>query len=238
MKPGFAFITAIAALAGWLYVELSPYPANERMQKFKQLPGVESVVEWNDMRDIRAAFEQAESGAISISRRGETSTWSSYEEWESDFESFDRNARYWYNKVKNAEAFEKLNEEADQGSLAALRTLALMGVGKTESGTDIMSSLRNGTATGALWASALENPGSQERTSFMQSREGILLSAQSMQENMRWPGMSQSEYDQQSRFNQQALSHLEAQAEAGDPDAKWVWGKLHGDTRVRIRVPN
>jgi len=237
MKPGIILLTALTAFGGWLYVELAPLPANQRMQKFQRLPVVADVIEWSDMREMRAAFEQSESGVISITRRGETTTWDSFEDWKSEFDAFDRDARFWYNKVKNADAFEQLQQEADKGSFAALRTLALMGFGKTDSGTDIRSSLQNGSASGALWARMMDNPSREERVSFMQSRKGILLSAQSMQENFRWPGMSQSEYDQQSRLNQQGLQQLRQQAEAGDPDAKWVWGRLHGDTPTRIRVP-
>lgn len=234
MKPGFAIITVLAALGGWLYIELSPYPAEQRLEEFKRLPGVEHVVEWSDMQDIRKAFEEAEGGIISITRRGETTSWTSFDEWKADFDAYDRDARFWYNKTKNAEAFEKLTEEADEGSLGALRALALMGVGQTKSGASVADLLRsNGSATAQMTLQQFVN-----QNFDMSSRHGMLLSAQSMQENYRWEGMTDAQFALSSASNQRGLETLQRQAEQGDPDAKWVWGQLHGDTPVRIRVPN
>jgi len=70
------------------------------------------------------------------------------------------------------------------------------------------------------------------------SREGMLLNAKSMQENYRWEDMTDDMFAQATQKNQRGLSNLQRQADAGDPDAKWVMGQLHGDTPVRIRVPN
>jgi|GEM_PF-1712987 len=238
MKPGFALITLLAALGGWLYIELSPYPADKRLEEFKRLPGVEQVVEWGDMRDVRQAFEQAEDGIVSITRRGETASWSSFDEWKAEFDAYDRDARYWFNKVQNADRFakvkEKAQEDADEGSLSALRSLALMGVGQTKSGASVSDLLRNnGSATAQMTLQQFVN-----QNFDMGSRQGMLLSAQSMQENYRWEGMTDAQYALSSASNQRGLQTLQHQAEAGDPDAQWVWGKLHGDTPVRIRVDN
>ena len=236
MKPGFAFVTVLAGLGGWLYVQLALYPVDRRWDEFKRLPGVEHVVEWNDMRAIKAEFEGTEDGSVSLMRHGETITWNSFEEWKADFQAYDRSALFWYNKTKNAEAFAKLERDADNGSFDALRILSLIGVDQTSQGTDVLSSLQNGTAAGA-WLSGLKENGDQ-RIAYMQSREGMLTYARMMQENLRWAGMSDDEYDQQTRKNERALSVLQQQAEAGDSDAKWIWGRLHGDTTVRIPVSN
>jgi hypothetical protein len=234
MKFSFSLLTLFGLLGGWLYIELSPYPASQRMEKFQQLPGVENVVEWSEMRSIRAAFERADNGTVSITRRGETSTWNSFEEWKVDFDAYDRDARFWYNKTQNAEAFDKLTEEADEGSLSALRSLAMLGVGQTKSGASVADLLRgNGSATAQLTLQQFVN-----QNLDMSSRQGLLMSARSMQENYRWEGMTDAMFAQSTSSNQRELQKLQQQAEAGDPDAKWVWGKLHGDTPARIRVPN
>lgn len=238
MKPSVVLIAALAGLGGWLYMQLSPYPADQRLQEFKKLPGVESVVEWSEMRIIERQFNDAENGSVSFSRDGVTSTWNSVAEWKADFEAFDRNARYWYNMQQNAErsaaAKEKAQAEADGGSLDALRSLAMMGGGQTKNGSSIAGMLRNhGSATAQMTLQQYVQ-GSMD----FSSREGMLLNAKSMQENYRWEDMTDDMFAQATQQNQRGLSNLQRQADAGDPDAKWVMGQLHGDTPVRIRVPN
>lgn len=236
MKPSVVLIAALAGFGGWLYIQVSPYPANQRLHRFKQLPGIESVVEWNEMRKVQAAFDAAEDGVVSITRRGETTSWSSFDDWKADFDEHGRDARFWYNKLINANAFEELHQQADEGSFSALRVLSMIGIEETSGGKDVFSALQNGSAAGAWWTGLMEN--SADRISYMQSREGMLRRAQMMQENLRWPGMSPSEFDQQTQHNQASMAELERQAEAGEPDAVWIMGQLHGDTPVRIRVPD
>jgi hypothetical protein len=113
MKPGFAFLTAVGALGVWLYVQLAPFPVDRRWDEFKRLPGVEDVVEWNDMRAIKAEFNAAEGAGIQFSRRGETTSWASFDEWKADYDAADRDARYWYNQVRNAELFEEAREDLE-----------------------------------------------------------------------------------------------------------------------------
>ena len=232
MKPGLTLFAALAGLGIWLYVQLAPYPVDQRWSQFQRLPGVEKVVEWNDMRPIKAEFRQAENGTISVSRRGEVSTWASFEEWKADFDAYDRSARYWYNRVRNSEAFDKLDQQADSGSLAALRTLALMGIGQTSSGASIADLLKqNGSATAQLtlqqFVTREVDPG---------SREGMLLNARAMLENYRWEGTSDEQFAKSTALNQQGLAVLKHQAERGDPDALWVWGRIHGDTPAKIII--
>ncbi len=238
MKFGFALFTLFGFIGAWLVIELSPYPADQRLQQFKRLPGVENVVEWSEMQAARAAFRSSEDGTVSLSRAGKSVTWSSFDEWKSDFDAYDRDARFWYNKVQNADRFAEVQrqakEEADEGSLSALRNLAMLGVGQTKSGASVSDMLRNnGSAAAQMTLQQFVN-----KNLDLSSRQGMLLHAQSMQENYRWEGMTDDMFAEATASNQRHLRTLQQQAEAGDPDAKWVWGQLHGDTPVRIRVPN
>lgn len=238
MKPGLALLTALFGLGVWLYVQLAPYPSERRWDEFKRLPGVEDVVEWNDMRAIKAQFSEAGGQGIRFNRKGETSNWASFEEWKVDFDAYDRNARYWYNAVQNADLLEEarkdLEPEAEGGSLEALRMLALMGVGQTRNGQSIAAMLRkNGSATAQMTLQQFVTKEMDPR-----SREGMLLSARAMQENYRWESLTDAQFAESTESNRRGLATLQQQAEAGDEDAKWVWGRLHGDTAVRIRVPN
>lgn len=246
MKLSFAIFTLFGFLGAWLVIELSPHPADQRFQEFKKLPGVENLVEWSELRPVRQAFERADEGTVTFTRDGVTSTWASIDEWKTDFDAFDRNARYWYNQQQNANRFEEARAKAqtmaraqaqgndEGGSLSALRNLAMLGVGQTSDGASVTGMLRgNGGATSQM---SLEQfvQGSMD----MSSRSSLLKSAQAMQQNMRMDGMTDQMFAQTTQQNRQGLEQLRRQAEAGDPDAKWVWGKLHGDTKVRIRVPN
>jgi hypothetical protein len=234
MKPSIVLLAALAGIGGWLYIQLSPYPANQRLHELKRLPGVESVVEWSEMRKVQAAFDNAEDGVISIVRRGHTTSWNSFDEWKADFEANGRDASFWYNKLMNEKAWAEMEQQAEEGSFSALYSLALRGTGTTADGTDVIEALRESSDTGAFLAGIVEKP--SQRVSLMQSREGMLLGARMMQENMRWPGISDSEYEKQTRSHQRSLSVLHDKAETGDPDARWVMGQLHGDTPVRIRA--
>lgn len=238
MKPGLALFTALFGLGVWLYVQLAPYPSERRWDEFKRLPGVEDVVEWNDMRAIKAEFSASEGQGIHFNRRGETVSWATFDEWKADFDAYDRDARYWYNEVQNAEAFqaarEDLEPKAEGGSLEALRVLALMGVGQTRNGHSIADMLRqNGSATAQMTLQQFVTKEMDTR-----SRDGMLLSARAMQENYRWESLTDAQFAESTESNRRGLATLQRQAEAGDEDAKWVWGRLHGDTAVRIRVPN
>ncbi|MGB0651000.1 MAG: hypothetical protein ACPG8N_09645 [Rhodothermales bacterium] len=238
MKLGLTLIAAIAALGVWLFVQLAPYPAERRWEEFNRLPGVENVVEWNDMRHIRAEFSASPQGEITYQGREYLSTWTSFEDWKSDFDANDRNARTWYHRALHASDLQKVaaiaSQQADQGSLDALRTLALMGIGQTSSGASVSDLLRqNGSATAELTMRQFVN-----RDLDPTSRHDMLLSARAMQENYRWENMSDAQYAKATASNQRFLSTLQRQAGAGDPDAKWVWGTLHGDTPVQIRIPD
>ena len=238
MKPGLALFTADGALGVLLYFQLAPFPVDSRWDEFKRLPMVEDVVEWNDMRAIKAEFSAADGAGIQFDRGGEASSWASFEEWKADFDAFDRNARYWYNKVQNADALEAarddLEPQAEGGSLEALRVLAQMGVGQTRNGQSIADMLRqNSSATAQITLQQFVTKEMDPR-----SREGMLLSARAMQENYRWESLTDAQFAESSESNRRGLAELQQQAEAGDADARWVWGRLHGDTAVRIRVPD
>lgn len=242
MKALITFSVALLGLGGWLYVELSPYPPSTRSWRLSQLPGFAHLNDFSSIRMAKQAFEDAPDGWISFPMRTETVSWFSFEEWKQDFDAHDGPARVWDYSLRYADEREKasdlLTRNALTGDISSLIAFMGMGVDRLPDGTSISDALRaTGTDTGRYYAAFNDNR--HQNSAFASSREGMLLSALMTRENLALREWGNPDvYQQQSARAQNTLDALVQHAEAGNEDARWVVGRLNGDTAVRIRVPN
>lgn len=76
-----ALVAAVLGLSEYAFVEYYPLQPYQRVYKFQQLPIVKQIILHQEEELVRRALAGSEDGILPIRFGGETTSWTSVEEW-------------------------------------------------------------------------------------------------------------------------------------------------------------
>ncbi len=181
-----------------------------------------------DIRAIRKAIEESDSGYVSVVRKGERRKWDDAKVLYADYKEHDQAALRMVYRIRDKERtgpqIKEIRHRAEEGDLTAIVQLHMLG--RYETGEKDMAraiELLETHEPGFLKSYRFQNMVSSVPRN---TRERYLLSARVMHENYRFPGQDDAAYAQMTLQNEKGLATLKKAAAAGDPDAVWVVEQL------------
>lgn len=229
MKAGIiVLVMAVLGLGEYAFVEYYPLSPERRVQKVQKLPIVRSFVKAEELRVIRTAIEESDSGYVSVLRDGELRKWDDAKKLYADAKEGNRAARTVLGRIRTTEKYkvplEKLRSEAEAGDPLAMMTLYLVGKSRSntkemERAVELLEAHESALAQSILYQTI-------GRAGQMPDREALLLFSRVAIENYRRPGTSDLEYEKQTQQAEKQLDVLKQVAADGDEDAQWVVEQL------------
>ena len=231
----YGLILLIAALLGageYAFVEYYPISPQRRVQKFQKLPIVKQIVLHKEKTLVEQAFAEEADGILSYRNGTTTYTWNSVGDWFKQRKAGSRRAASLVNRLEfEAQARNIFTPEG--GFVLPVHPMGHLGhymAAKSLRDAKIMDEVverwKSDPSATAQWMYKMYH----EQSLDTESKEGMLLTAQMSIENLKYPGMKESFFKQESERNQNTLDIIWSKSDAGDESAKWVTDQL--DTRL------
>ena len=233
MKYGLiAFIIAVLGIGEYAFVEYYPLAPYRREQKVKKLPIVRHIVMNQEKATVEQAFAAESDGILSYKSGNTTYVWRSADEWYADRKNGSRRAAElaerleWKQQAK--EYFSKARTAAKEGAPNGYLSyyMAAKAVGDSTYIIEALEWWKADPSATAQWY--YKNWISKDLD--MESKEGLLLSAQMAIENVGHLDMPREDYAKQTNRNQRALDWLYLEADSGNENALWAVGQI--DTKT------
>lgn len=228
----YGLIISLFVLFGigeYAFVEYYPLEPYRRVQKFERLPVVKQIVVAKEKALVEKAFASDDDGILSVGIGKTTKVWRSVEQWSQDRKTGDRWASSLADRLK-FQAQAKASFTAEGGFKLPVHPMDHLGyymaatsLGDAKITNDVLERWRSDTTATARWTYKMYF----EKSLNIESKEGMLLTAQASIENMRHPRISKQWFEQQTQQNQNTLDTIVERADSGNEAARWVLSQLN-----------
>lgn len=236
----YSILVGILLLFGigeYAFVELVPLAPERRMARFQQFPVVKQVVDLENRRLVRDAFDQDEDGIIIHATSRDTTRWTSAESLWQDYREGNLQARRKLHEIRNSAEMqaqlEEVRPKALKGSTSHKIDYWILSRA-LESEKDYQQAeilLRTDTSATAQWYwSIFTRP---QRVS-PSSVEGMTLMVRKMMEDLHHPDWPDAEYHKYSSKDSTRLVHILKEATHGESAADSVVTRLRDDYGIDL----